>query len=203
MSINRNNQIFHEIQNLENNSRNLFESNSGVENEFARKVENLENQLNNENNRTNDNTTNYIPCKKEEESGNTAEEFNDIGSSKTNIKKRRKLIGIKKNRTDKEKKTKKKYIRNPNNTKQNKINFNNIKTLKFDSKSNLKDEIIIEKNSAGGMNIFFSEKIEINSKKGKVSCYPLNIFSIGNLEQLQSYENEENMNEENQIDDEI
>lgn len=203
MSINRNNQIFHEIQNLENNSRNLFESNSGVENEFAKKVENLENQLNNENNRTNDNTTNYIPCKKEEESGNTAEEFNDIGSSKTNIKKRRKLIGIKKNRTDKEKKTKKKYIRNPNNSKQNKKNSNNIKTLKLDSKSNLKDEIIIEKNSAGGMNIFFSEKIEINSKKGKVSCYPLNIFSIGNLEQLQSYENEENMNEENQIDDEI
>ena len=203
MSNNRNNQIFHEIQNLENNSRNLFESNSGVENEFARKVENLENQLNNENNRTNDNTTNYIPCKKEEESGNAAEEFNDIGSSKTNKKKRRKLIGIKKNRTDKEKKTKKKYIRNPNNSKQNKKNSNNIKTLKLDSKSNLKDDIIIEKHSAGGMNIFFSEKIEINSKKGKVSCYPLNIFSIGNLEQLQSYENEENMNEENQIDDEI
>ena len=203
MSINRNNQIFHEIQNLENNSRNLFESNSGVENEFARKVENLENQLNNENNRTNDNTTNYIPCKKEEESGNAAEEFNDIGSSKTNKKKRRKLIGIKKNRTDKEKKTKKKYIRNPNNSKQNKKNSNNIKTLKLDSKSNLKDEIIIEKNSDGGINIFFLEKIESYSKKGKVSCYPLNIFSIGNLEQLQSDENEENMNEENQIDDEI
>ena len=203
MSINRNNQIFHEIQNLENNSRNLFESNSGVENEFARKVENLENQLNNENNRTNDNTTNYIPYKKEEESGNAAEEFNDIGSSKTNKKKRRKLIGIKKNRTDKEKKTKKKYIRNPNNSKQNKRNFNNIKTSKIDSKSNIKDEIIIEKNSDGGINIFFLEKIESNSKKGKVSCYPLNIFSIGNLEQLQSDENEENMNEENQIDDEI
>ena len=141
--------------------------------------------------------------KKEEESGNAAEEFNDIGSSKINKKKRRKLIGIKKDRTDKQKKTKMEYIRKPNNNKQTNKKINNFKTSKIDSKLNLQYELIIEKNEAGEKNIFYSEKIKNNSKKGKLTCYPLNIFLIGNLKQLLSDENEENMNEEKQIDDEI